>query len=275
MKEIIHTKYSKNSLKLLYWSTLIISLMVAIVSVIGILYQERIYPKEALLHAFVPNDYVNLITGLPLLLMSMWLARGGRLMGLLCWPGALFYVLYVYFPYIICVPFSILFIPYLILFTLSIYTLIALIASIDGEAVNKQLSGKVHAKISGSILMGLSVLIIIRQTVLMISALVNKSFVDPQDLALWIDDFALASPAMLIGGFLLFKKRQLGFVAGAGLFLLFGVLSLGLIPFLAIQSHLKNTSTDLMAIVILIIMSAICLIPFSYFVRGANRRNLM
>ena len=29
------------------------------------------------------------------LLVSMWLTRRGKLIGLLCWPGALFYVLYV------------------------------------------------------------------------------------------------------------------------------------------------------------------------------------
>ncbi len=76
---------------------------------------------------------------------------------------------------------------------------------------------------------------------------------------------------MFIGGFFLWKKKPLGYVVGAGLFIAYGILSLGLIPFLAIQSHLKNTSIDLLAIVILIVMAVICLIPFLFFVRGASK----
>jgi len=258
-------------IKILYVSSLIIALMVAIVSIIGVLYQKSLYPTENLLHSFVPNDIVNLVVGLPLLLISIWLTRRGKLIGLLCWPGAIFYMLYVYFPYIICVPFNILFLPYLILFSLSIYTLIGIIVSIDGNAVSNHLSDIIPAKVSGGILIGLSVLIVLRQSGLIANALINKTLIDPQELALWIDDFSIASPAMFIGGFFLWKKKPLGYVVGAGLFITYVFLSLGLIPFLAIQSHLKNTSIDLLAIVILIIMAVICFIPFLFFVRGASK----
>lgn len=268
VSEILPVRFD---IRILYASSLIIALMVVIVSVIGVLYQKSIYPTENLLHSFVPNDIVNLVIGLPLLLISIWLTWRGKLIGLLCWPGAIFYMLYVYFPYVICVPFNILFLPYLILFSLSIYTLIGIIVSIDGNAVSNYVSDIIPAKIFGGILVGLSLLIVLRQTGLIVNALINKTLIEPQELALWIDDFSIASPAMFIGGFFLWKKNPLGYVVGAGLFIAYGILSLGLIPFLAIQSHLKNTSIDLLAIVILIVMAVICLIPFLFFVRGANK----
>lgn len=260
-------------IRILYASSLIIALMVAIVSVIGVFYQKSIYPTENLLHSFVPNDIVNLFAGLPLLLISIWLTWRGKLIGLLCWPGAIFYMLYIYFPYIICVPFNILFLPYLIIFSLSIYTLIGIIVSIDGNAVSNHVSDIIPAKILGGILIGLSALIVLRQTSLIVNALINKTLIDPQELALWIDDFSIGSPAMFIGGFFLWKKKPLGYVVGAGLLIAYGILSLGLIPFIVIQSHLKNTSIDLLGIVILIVMAVICLIPFLFFVRGANKMN--
>lgn len=266
--EVLPLRYDQ---KILYVLSLIIALMVAFVSVMGILYQNNIYPTESLLYTFVPNDIVNLLAGLPLLLISIWLTWRGKLIGLLCWPGAIFYIVYVYFPYIICVPFDFLFLPYLIIFSLSIYTLIGIIVSIDGTAVRNHVSDAVPAKISGGILIGLGVLIILRQTGLIVNALINKTIINPQELALWIDDFSVGSPAMLIGGFFLWKKKPLGYVVGAGLFIVYGILSLGLIPFLAIQSHLKNTSIDILAIIILIVMAVICLIPFVFFVRGANK----
>ena len=159
----------KYDLRILYTLSLVIALMVIITSVIGVLYQEKIYPTENLLHTFVPNDTLNLLAGLPFLLISIWLTWRGKLIGLLCWPGAIFYMIYVYFPYIICVPFNILFLPYLILFSLSIYTLIGIIVSIDGTDVSNQVSDTVPAKISGGILIGLGVLIILRQTGLIIN----------------------------------------------------------------------------------------------------------
>ena len=266
--EILPVKYD---IRILYTLSLIIAIIVAIVSVIGVLYQKSIYPTENLLHTFVPNDILNLIAGLPFLLISIWLTWRGKLIGLLCWPGAIFYIIYVYFPYIICVPFNILFLPYLILFSLSIYTLIGIIVSIDGAAVKNYVSDTVPAKISGGILIGLSVLTVLRQIGLIINALINKMVIDPQELAHWIDEFSIGSPAMFIGGLFLWKKKPLGYVVGAGLFIVYGILSLGLIPFLAVQSHLKNTSIDLLAIVILIVMAVICLIPFVFFVRGANK----
>ena len=76
---------------------------------------------------------------------------------------------------------------------------------------------------------------------------------------------------LMIIRFFLWKKKPLGYVVGAGLFIAYGILSFGLIAFLAIQSHLRNTSIDLLAIVILIVMAVISLIPFLFFVRGANK----
>lgn len=266
--EILPVKFDTG---ILYILSLFIAFLSAIVSVIGILYQKSIYPTENLLQTLVPSDILNLATGLPLLLISMWLTRRGKLIGLLCWPGAIFYMLYVYFIYIFCVPFNILFLPYLILFSLSIYTLIGILISIDGKAVRNHLSDKVPAKIFGGILIGLSVLTVLRQTVLIIDALINKTQIDPLEIAHWIDEFAIGSPAIFIGGYFLWKKKPFGYVVGAGLFLVYGILSLGLIPFLAIQSHLKNTSVNFVAIVILIVMAAICLIPFVFFVQGAKK----
>ena len=263
----------KFEIRVLYVSSIVIACMVAAVSIIGIVFQTSIYPDESIRMSFVPNDIVNLIAGLPLLIISMLLAWRKKLIGLLSWPGAIFYMAYVYFPYLMGVPFNILFLPYLVIFALSIYSLIGIIVSIDGAAVTGRISGTVPARTSGGILIGLSVLILIRQSGMIVASVVKESAVPPADIALWIDDFAIAGPAMFLGGILLWKKKQLGYVVGGGLLLVYGVLSIGLIPFLAIQSYMKKTSMDLSAIVILIAMGLVCLIPFSFFVRSTRYRN--
>ncbi len=263
-------RYLKYNLKIWYLLSLIVALIVALVSIVGLLYKDSIYLSEDILQTFIPNDIINLIIGLPFLLISLWLTKRGKVIGLLCWPGALFYILYIYLPYLLSVPFNILFLPYLIIFSFSIYTLIGLIVSIDQNAIKNKLIENIPNKTFGGILIGLSVFIIIRQVALIINAILNNSIIDQQELAVWIDDLIIGSPIMFIGGYFLWKKRPLGYTVGAGLFISYALLSFALIPFLSIQSYLRNTAIDLMGIIILLIMTMICAIPFIYFVRGSK-----
>ena len=73
----------KHDLRLVYLVTFIVALIMTIASVYGIIFPSAIYPTEKLLRTFMPNDVVNLIIGVPILLGSMWLTRRGKLIGLL------------------------------------------------------------------------------------------------------------------------------------------------------------------------------------------------
>lgn len=79
-----------------YASSLCIALLLAVSALAGLLFTEAVYPSDEVVLAFFPVDPFHLAVGLPVLLGSMWLARCGRLAALLCWPGALLYVLYSY-----------------------------------------------------------------------------------------------------------------------------------------------------------------------------------
>ena len=73
--------------------------------------------------------------GLPILLGSMWLARRGKLIGLILWPGALLCVPYNDIVYVCALPLGPAFLLHLCLLMFSAYTTIGLVASMDGEAV--------------------------------------------------------------------------------------------------------------------------------------------
>lgn len=256
-------------LTLAYALSLIVALIMTVASVVGLLYQTVIYPTDELLLSFVPSDAFNLVVGLPILLGLMLLARRGKLIGLLCWPGALFYVLYMYVPYVIGVPFNVLFLPYLVLVTLSACTLIDLVASIDGEVVRQRLTGFVPARISGGILVGLAILIIVRQVAVIVTALAGQTPVDAVELSSWIADFVVAVPVLLVGGILLWRRDPLGYVAGAGLLLGYGVLALSVIPFFVLQARYTGSPIDVSGVVAVLVMAALCFVPFAFFVRGA------
>jgi hypothetical protein len=67
-------------------------------------------------------------------------------------------MLYMYIPYLVGVPFNVLFLPYRVLVALSAYTLIGLVASIDRELVRQRLAGFAPARTGGSIFVGLAIL---------------------------------------------------------------------------------------------------------------------
>jgi hypothetical protein len=253
-------------LTVVYALSLVIALLMAVVSAAGLLYQTAVYPTEELRSWLVANDIYNLVVGLPLILVPVWLTRRGKLFGLLCWPGALLYVLYVYVSYVIGVPFGALLLPHLVLATLSAYTLIGLIVSIDGDAVRQRLMGTVPARATGGILLGLAILILLREIALIVTAVSSRSPVSPPELAQWIDDFIVGCPPLIVVGLELFRRKALGYVGGAGLLLAYGVLSLSLVPIMVSASPI-----DVGGIVLVVIMAALCFAPFAFFVRGSIR----
>lgn len=259
----------KRDLTLIYIFSLFVALLVASASVPGLLYPERVYPSDELLGSFVPSDVFNLVVGLPMLLGSMWLAYRGKLVGLLSWPGALFYMLYMYIPYLIAVPINVLFLSYLFTVTLSVYTLIAILTTIDAEIVRRKLVGFVPARANAGILVGLAALIVVRQSARIISTLTGRMPVDPLEIPAWIADFIVVVPMLLIVGIQLWRRQALGYAAGAGLLLGYGVLALSVIPFFVFQARSMGSSIDTAGVVTVLTMAALCLIPFAFFVRGA------
>jgi hypothetical protein len=259
------------NLTTLFTLSVIITLLVLIVSIAGIVFQRNIYTTEILINTFVPNDIINLVIGVSYILLSLLLTSRNKIIGLFCWPGALFYFIYVFFPYLICVRPGYLFIPYIIIIIASIYNLIGVLASINSSELQQDVSGRIPARTFGGILIALGVIIILRQTSIIIDSVINYKPINTPDLAVMIDDYMLGSPAMIIGGVLLWKRKSLGYLVGTGLYIVFGILSFGLIPFIIIQSHLKEVSTDIASIVIMLIISAACMIPVVLLLRGNHR----
>ena len=108
------------TLTLSYALSFIIAVLMAAASVTGLIYRAIVYPTDDLLQSFVSTDVVNLLIGMPIPLGSMWLTRRGMLIGLLLWPGALFFVLYSYLVYVFAIPLNVAFLLHLTLLTLSL-----------------------------------------------------------------------------------------------------------------------------------------------------------
>ncbi len=257
-------------IKLAYVSSLLIAILMAIVSAIGLLYRTDIYPTEELAQSFVANDVVNLVIGVPILLGSMWFAHRRKLIGLLFWPGALFFIVYNAIIYIFALPLNWAFLINLTLLGLGLYTMVGLVASIDGTAVQERLSGRVPERLAGGVLIGLGTLFLLRTLVEFASAIINQTVLPDTELALLVADFLLI-PAWIIGGVLLWRRQALGYVGGTGLLFQGSMLFIGLIVWMILAPLMTGAPFVLIDVIVVFIMGLICFIPFGLFVRGVAK----
>jgi hypothetical protein len=244
-------------------------------SVAGLQNRGAIYPTDELIRSFVPNDMVNLLIGLPILLGSMWLAWRGKLVGLLCWTGALFFVSYNYIAYAFAMPLNWAFLLHLVLVALSVYTLIGLIADIDGSLVQQRLRGAVPERFAGGVLAGLGFLFLLRVIGVLVNAITSGVPLAETELAVNIADF-LTTPAWVIGGILLWRRNAFGYVTVLGLLFQGSMLFSALIVFLLLQPFLTGAPFAVIDVIVIFVMGLICFIPFALFARGvAKSKNII
>jgi hypothetical protein len=264
------------NLKPLYWFSLLIAALMAGCSLAGLRFPDTFYPTSELRHSYLANDVFTLVLGLPILLISMWLAWRGKpikigLMGLLFWPGALLYGIYNYLAYLFGMPFQGLFFLYLLIVILSTYTLIALVSNIDGKDVKEQLDGRVPERFGSGVLIFLGSTFILLASAVLISNLSGQATLPQSELAVFVADFFIA-PAWVIGGVLLWRRQPLGYVASTGLLFNASMLFIGVIGIVLLQAIVESQLFPFFDVFILLIMGLICFIPFGLFVRGILRK---
>jgi hypothetical protein len=240
----------------------VVALLMIVASLAGLFFPSVVYPTESLRRAFLANDVVNLLIGLPILLVSMRLARSGRLIGLLFWPGALFYVTYNYIAYAVAMPWTLPFVLFLSLVILSAYAIFCLFSSMDLATVQSQLKGKVTERLCGGVLAGFGALFFLRGVAQLIQGTVSGA----EEAVVIADLFTM--PFWVIGGLMLWSKRPFGYASGAGLLFQASTLFIGLLVFFILQPFVSSVPFPLADFVVILVMGLICFIPFGIFVRG-------
>lgn len=260
----------KGDLKVFYLSSLATAGLMALASFAGLFRPQVVYPTAELVQAFQPNDLVNLALGVPILLLVLYFSWRGKLWGLLCWPGALLFVLYNYIAYTFGLPVSWVFFLHLGLAILSGYTLVGLLGRLNGRAILHRLSGRVPEKFGGGILAGLGLLSILRDVGVLAGALLQATPISQADLGVLVADFVI-TPLWILGGIQLLRGRRFGYLAGLGLLFQASLLFVGLIAFLLLQPVLTAAPLAVMDILVVAGMGLVCFVPWALFLLAALR----
>lgn len=260
----------RQDLRWLYIFSLLIVVFTAVAAAAGILYADRLYPTEEMRQNALANDVLTLIIGLPIIGISLWLTWRGKLIGLLIWPGAILYGLYNYLIYLFGITFNVMYPLYLIIVTLSIYTTMGLVASIDSVLVKQRLNGRVPEKLGGGLLLVFGILFMLRSLVEMGTALSDQTSLAGFDLGLLITDFII-SAAWVVCGWFLWRRRPLGYVGGIGFLFQVSMLFVGVLAVVLLQPYLSESAFLLGDFIVLFVMALIFFVPFGIFVRGVIR----
>ncbi|HPH95867.1 MAG TPA: hypothetical protein PKW33_10440 [Anaerolineaceae bacterium] len=249
----------------------IIVVLLTAASLAGLINPSAIYPTEVLKKGFISNDVVNLGIGLPILLGSMLLANRKKWIGLLFWPGALFFVSYTYLIYSLAMPVSLMLLVYLTLAVMSGYAAIALAVSLEAEAIAKRLKGAVPERLAGGILAGLSALFMLRVVGVIFSATQGTALL-PTELGQNVADF-IFMPAWILGGVALWRHQPKGYAVGLGLLFQGSMLFIGLIMFYLLQPILTTAPFAGGDVLVVAVMGCIFFVPTGLFIGGVLKKS--
>ena len=249
--------------------SLVTAFLMTAVSLGGLLFPSTIYPTTELRETFLTNDLVNLLVGLPVLLVSIWLTKHGKLICLLCWPGALLYIAYNYLAYLFGIPAGGLTLIFLLIVLISVYTTVLFLRNIDAKNVQEHLAGAVPVRLSGWVLLLFGVMFSLRAMGILFQD--KTSQISSSELGVLVADLAI-SMLWIVGGISLLRHKPFGYVSGLGLLFTGSALFIALIMFLLLQPILTGAPFVLMDIIVVAVMGLVCFIPTGLFIRGVTAR---
>jgi len=210
----------RGSLAAAYRLSLAAAVLLAVTSACGLLWGTRgLYQADpVLLPQLIGQDALGLAMALPLLLVSMRLARRGSLAGLLLWPGALFYLAYWYYFYVAGVRFGPLFLVHVALVATSGAALLALLAQLECDAIPRRFSPGFPAGLVGGFMAATGVLFSLLWIADVVGRLRAGTPLDPVSRTVYAIDLVVALPAVAAVGVALARGRAWGY-ALAGMLL--------------------------------------------------------
>lgn len=133
-------------------TTLGILFLSAVSSLLGLLRAGHYNEPVELLPRIYAQDAVVLSVAIPILALGVWYARRGSIRGTVVWLGALAFMTYIWATYALTMTFNAFFLGYVVLFSLSLFTLVGGVLTLDVESLHRSLDGRLSRRLYGGFL---------------------------------------------------------------------------------------------------------------------------
>jgi hypothetical protein len=199
-------------------STIAVIALAALSSLIGLFRTDHYQAASDLVTSYRVQDLTVLLVGIPVLAAGLWLETQNSSRGRVIWLGGMAFMTYMWASIAVQVPYNELFLVYIALFGLSLFTFVSGTLTTDADRIYQQVDGRINTTMYGGALLligtGLAALWLsdlvpplLRGTTL---SIVEES--GPQALATHVIDLGVVVPLIYITAAWLLRGRTWGFV---------------------------------------------------------------
>lgn len=165
----------------------------------------------------IAQDYITLFAGIPLLIISLFMARKGSLKGKYLLTGTLGYFLVTYLFYTVMGMYNSMFLAYVVLMGVAFYAFIVQLISFDILGLCRRFQPSTPIKWTGAFLIFNSVSIALLWLSIVVPPLLNGTIIPGQaehytTLIVQGLDLGILLPAAFISGMLLIRKNPYGYL---------------------------------------------------------------
>ncbi len=217
------------------------------------------------------TSLVILVVALPALVASMVLAMHGSRRALLVWLGAVSYLLYNAVLFSFATAFNRLFLLYVTLFALALWSLVALLIRIDVDTLRARFASSTPVRGIGGYLVGSAVLFLVTWMRQIVPALLadQPAFLDGTIMLtspVHVLDLSITLPLCMLAGVWLWQRRAWGYVL-AGLLLTMLTIETTSIAVDQVWGHLREPAQSLAAVPLFVVLTLVGVVLSVVFLR--------
>lgn len=266
--------------KIIYTNSIAIAILASIATLAG-LFWKGLYQHDTISGAaqMMGQDLVTLVICIPILLGTLYLIRKNSLRGQLIWMGTIFYFLYSYASMAFLTSYNQLFLVYVTIFSISLYTLLGELINLDIKSIKKSFTpgrinkiAAVFLGIIGLMLAGMWLKMIIGS---LLTGVAPSTLETYTTLVIQALDLGVVVPAAVITGILLFKGKKWGYALASILLIkisLLGTAILSMIYFMA-QNGVKIEIGQAMFFIVVTVLGIIITVAFYSRIKGSMDEN--
>lgn len=202
--------------KIIYLNSITIALLAVIATLSG-LFWKSLYKTDtvSITAQMMGQDLITLLICVPILLLSLYFISRDSLRGQLLWMGAIFYFLYSYASMSFAASFNQLFLVYVALFSISLYTFVYGLLSLDVKTVKNRFSKGMTTKIAGVFTIFMAAMLALMWLTMIIQSLITgiapASLESYTTMVIQALDLGVLVPAAIISSVLLLKGKAWGY----------------------------------------------------------------
>jgi hypothetical protein len=203
------------------------------------------------------NDLITLVVGLPLLIISTWMAFRGSLRGRLLLTGTLGFLLYTYMSMSMLTAYNSLFLVYVALFGLSLYAFILSMLSFDLADLPRHFSPRLPRGWISGVLFAMGGFLFLAWMGRILPPLIHgttPALENTTTLVIQVMDLVLIMPLAFLSGILLLRRTAWGYLL-ASVTVLKGLTMALAVSTMGVNMALKGVSDSSVFLIIFLILT--------------------